>query len=154
MAVTGSEGGQQNMPWKFRATAWRLSFHPRGLINRQGVFILKLRRVLRGATTADRLLVGAISPWDPTARLPDADTSLLQLPSSYFPNDLSPVLLLIFIMLCLQICIDVWVLFWLCWHEIHETCHAVTFYFIKDLHSDVNRKCIFPKYDMSRAKFT
>ena len=29
-------------------------------------------------------------------------------------------------------------------HEFHETCHSVTFYFMKNSFSDINRKCILP----------
>ena len=29
-------------------------------------------------------------------------------------------------------------------HEIHETCHSVTFYFIKNSLSDISMQCILP----------
>ena len=29
-------------------------------------------------------------------------------------------------------------------HEFHETCHSVTFYFMKNSFSDIRKKCILP----------
>ena len=37
-------------------------------------------------------------------------------------------------------------------HGFHETCNSVTFYFIKNLISDISRKCILP--NMIKAEAT